>query len=42
VADVLGHRSIVVSQAALPILESRCAAVTRTGQTETGDDEGGG
>jgi large subunit ribosomal protein L4 len=37
VADVLGHRSIVVSQAALPILESRCAAVTRTG-----GDQGGG
>ena len=29
VADVLGHASLVVSEAALPVLEARAAEVTR-------------
>ena len=33
VADVIGHRSLVVSQAALPVLEARSADVTRGGES---------
>ena len=31
VADVIGHRSLVLTQAALEVLETRCGEVTRAG-----------
>ncbi len=34
VADVIGHASLVVSPAALEVLESRCAEVSRAGSSE--------
>jgi len=41
VADVIGHRSLIVSQAALPVLEARAGDVTRTGaDAEGGASEG--
>ena len=41
VADVIGHRSLVVTQAALEVLEARCGDVTRAG-AEAADAEAGG
>jgi large subunit ribosomal protein L4 len=35
VVDVIGHRSLIVSQAALPVLESRVGDVAREGSKET-------
>ena len=44
VADVIGHRSLIVSQAALPVLEARAGDVKRGRAAETGrqaaDDDG--
>jgi large subunit ribosomal protein L4 len=34
VADVIGHRSLIVSQAALPVLEARAGDVTRGSEAE--------
>ena len=31
VADIIGHRSLVLTQAAIDVLETRCGEVTRTG-----------
>ena len=39
VADVIGHRSIVLTQAAIAVLETRCGDVTRSGAAA--DAEGG-
>jgi large subunit ribosomal protein L4 len=38
VLDIIGHRSLIVSQAALPVLESRAADVTRGGADPIGAD----
>ena len=37
VGDVIGHRSLVISQAALPVLEARAADVKRGGDKEGGE-----
>ena len=37
VADVIGHRSLIVSQAALPVLEARAGDVKRGGAEEAGE-----
>ncbi len=37
VVDVIGHRSLIVSQAALPVLEARAADVKRGGAEEAGE-----
>ena len=42
VADVIGHRSLIVSQAALPVLEARASDVTRAGPDPIGADAEGG
>jgi hypothetical protein len=43
VADVIGHRSLIVSQAALPVLEARAGDVKRSSAVvEAADPEGGG
>ena len=36
VADVIGHRSLIVSEAALPVLEARAADLKRGGAAEEG------
>ena len=38
VADVIGHRSLIVSQAALPVLEARAGDVKRGADREGGDE----
>jgi large subunit ribosomal protein L4 len=38
VADVIGHRSLVLTQAALDVVESRCGDVVRTGATAGAPD----
>ena len=40
VADVIGHRSLIVSQAALPVLEARATDVRRGGRESAAGDEG--
>ena len=37
VVDVIGHRSLIVSQAALPVLEARAGDVKRGGAEEAGE-----
>jgi large subunit ribosomal protein L4 len=38
VADIIGHRSLVLTQAAIEVIETRCGDVTRTG-SDPGDPE---
>jgi hypothetical protein len=39
VGDVIGHRSLIVSQAALPVLEARAGDVKRAGRAGEEDAE---
>jgi large subunit ribosomal protein L4 len=42
VGDVIGHRSLVISQAAIPVLEARAADVSRGASHPVGADAEGG